>query len=360
MPYAVLNFSGSLGLPTVAIGIMIVLATACAVAAVATTERSRRARAAWLLLPLPIGFLAANCFFQLQSIARSSWELIVVWQTLSAGSSLLAAVAVSYALLKRRVLDFEFVLSRTLVLTSVSLIVVAAFVLLEYVLGSVLNDASRTTGVVANAMLALVLGVSMRYIHKRVDTFVETVLFRKRHEDERALRNFSHEAAYVTEMDALLDRTIDTLRRHTDTRNASLMLDGAGKYSSVRAFGSAAQRDVDENDGAILALRTWHKSLDPHHCTTALIGALAVPMLARGRLVGLLLMGERAGGEAYAPDDVEALSQLANSIGAAIDSLSARTSESETTSLLQTIARSQDAIIAELHALRESMRVSST
>jgi hypothetical protein len=355
MPSAVLNFRGSPGLPTLAIAILVLLGTTCAAAAVATTERSQRARAAWLLLPLPIGFLAANAFFQLQSIATSSWILILALQTLTAGSSLLAALAVSYALLKRRVFDFEFVLSRTLVVASVSLIVVAAFVLLEYVLGSVLSDVSRTTGVVANAMLALVLGVSMRYIHKRVDSLVEAVLFRKRHDDERALRDFSHEAAYVTETGALLDRTIDTVRRHTDARNASLMLDGAGKYSQARAFGPALQQDVDDNDGAVLALRTWHKPLDPHHYTTALNGALAVPMLARGRLIGLLLMGERAGGEAYAPDDVEALSQLAHSVGAAMDSLSARTNDSEITSLLEAIAKGQHAIVAELQALREAM-----
>lgn len=354
MPYAVLNFRASPGLPTYVTAVVIVLATACAVTGVATTERSQRARAAWLLLPLPIGFLAANAFFALQSFVTSSWELIVVLQALTAGSSLLAAAAVSYALLKRRVLDFEFVLSRTLVVASVSLIVVAAFVLLEYVLGSVLKDASRTTGVVANALLALVLGVSMSYIHKRVDAVVEAILFRKRREDERALRDFSHEAAYVTEPEALLDRAIDVVHRHTDARSASLMLDGAGYYSPLRAFGAAAQADVDENDGAILALRTWHKPLDPHHYTTALSGALALPMLGRGRLVGVLLMGERAGGEAYAPDDVQALSQLAHGVGAALDSLSVRAGDSEMTVLLQTIASGQAAIIAELQALREA------
>lgn len=355
MPFAPLNFRGSPGFPTFAIGITIFFATACAVAAVATTARAERTRAAWLLLPLPIGFLAANFFFQLQSVVSSSWTLIVVLQALTAGSMLLAALAVSYALLKRRVLDFEFVLGRTLVVAGMSSIVIAAFVLLEYVLGSVLSDASHTTGVVANALLALVLGVSMRYIHKRVDALVEAVLFRKRREDERALRDFSHEAAYVTESGALLDRTIDVVRRHTDARSASLMLDGTGHYSPVRAFGSPAQVNVDENDGAILALRTWHKPLDPHHYTTTLSGALALPLLGRGRLVGVLLMGERAGGEAYAPDDVEALSQLAHGVGAAVDSLSLRQGDSEITSLLQTIASRQDAIVAELQALRAAM-----
>jgi len=40
-------------------------------------------------------------------------------------------------------------------------------------------------------------------------------------------------------------------------------------------------------------------------------GALAPPMLARGRLLGAIVLGERIGGEAYAPDEIEALLQFA-------------------------------------------------
>ena len=39
----------------------------------------------------------------------------------------------------------------------------------------------------------------------------------------------------------------------------------------------------------------------------------------------VLLLGERAGGEAYAPDEVEALSQLANGVGSALEALSLTT-----------------------------------
>lgn len=79
---------------------------------------------------------------------------------------------------------------------------------------------------------------------------------------------------------------------------------------------------MSENDEAILALKTWHKPIDPHRYGTALRAALVLPMLARGRLYEVLLLGERAGGEAYAPDEVEALSQLANGVGPALAALS--------------------------------------
>ncbi|HEY1882259.1 MAG TPA: GAF domain-containing protein [Candidatus Cybelea sp.] len=240
----------------------------------------------------------------------------------SNGMLLLGAGAVTFALLKRRVLDLEFVVSRTLVVATVSLIVVAAFVLLEWLLGSAVANVSHTTGLIANGALALALGLSLDYIHKRVDTFIETLFFWKRREDERALLDFSREAAYVTDSGDLVDRAIETVQRHTDARTGAILLDGAGAYTAARSYGNGVPAAVSENDGAILALKAWRQPLDPHHYSTALPGALALPMLARGRLLGVLLLGERAAGEAYAPDEVQALSALAQSVGSALDGLS--------------------------------------
>jgi GAF domain len=248
--------------------------------------------------------------------------VVTALQVLSSASVLLGAFLVTYALLKRRVLDLGFVLNRTIVVAIVSLIVVTAFVLLERVLGGAVEGVNHATGLIANAGLALVLGVSLRYIHRRVDAFVDAVLFRKRHYDEHALRDFSNEVACITETGALLDQAIAKVERHTDAREAALLFATNGAYATVRSFGDSAPRDVDENDAAILALKTWHRPLDPHQYATALRGALALPLLARGRLLGVLWLGERAGGEAYAPDEVEALSQFAHGVGAALDVLS--------------------------------------
>jgi GAF domain-containing protein len=126
----------------------------------------------------------------------------------------------------------------------------------------------------------------------------------------------------VTDSDALFNEAIEKIEDHTDARSAALLLDGDGVYTATRSFGTSVALKVSENDGAILALKTWHAPLDPHRYSTALQGALALPMVSRGRLLGVLLLGERVGGEAYAPDEVEALSQFAHRVGSAIDALS--------------------------------------
>jgi hypothetical protein len=289
--------------------------------AVAATPSTERPRAGWLLLPIPIAQVASILFLRLGVNVAHTWVLQQVVGNLGYLCLVIGALAITYALLRRRVLDFEFIVGRTVVVATVSLIVVAAFTLLEWLLGTALAGIGKTGGIVANAALALALGVSLRYIHRRVDAFVDATLFRKRHEDARALLAFAKEAAFVTDPDALLDRAIADIRAHTDARSAVLYVDGAGAFHPARSYGDGRAAAVDPNDGAILALKTWHQPIDPHRSPSSLDGALAIPMLGRGRLLGVLLLGERAGGEAYAADEIETLSQFASGVGAALESL---------------------------------------
>ncbi len=331
------NFANGLSLTAVDDLLAFIAAGVVAALAVASTQRSERPRAGWLLLPLPIAQIVSVLFANgLINLART-WQLYMLMLVLGSVSIVVGALAITYALLKRRVLDFEFVIGRTVVVATISLIVVAAFTLLEWLLGTVLSGVGRTGGLVANAALALVLGLSLNVIHRRVDAIVDAVLFRKRHEDERALLDFSKEAAFVTDADALLDQAISNVKRHTDARNAVLYLDGAGDYRPARSFGNGIVANVDENDGGILALKTWRKPIDPHQCNTTLEGALALPMLGRGRLIGVLLVGERSGGEAYAADEVAALAEFAHGIGSALDTLSTSAPTSLVTSSLAKI-----------------------
>ena len=205
--------------------------TLVALLAVWNTRRPQRARAAWLLLPVP---LALTCTSALESVFGLSptWIVWVTFYTLAGISSALGAIFVTYAILKRRVLDAEFIVSRAIVVAAVSIVIVIAFVLLEWLLGTVLAGTSHATGVIANAGLAPLLGVSLRFIHKRIDDFVDAVMFRKRHDDERALLDFLNEAAFITNRSALLDQTLSNIQNHTDAGNASIFLEALSRPSA--------------------------------------------------------------------------------------------------------------------------------
>jgi hypothetical protein len=218
-------------------------------------------------------------------------------------------MGLTYAALGRRLLDIGFVANRALIFGIVSAIVVCVFLVVEWAANEILVNASRTAGTIFSMAVALALGLSMRPIHRWADRFVDEVFFKKRHEDEAALRRFAHEAAYITDRRTLIERTLGEVRDHANAATVSIVFPGA---------------DVDENDRAIVALRTWHKPVDLDTLDSALRGEYAYPMMSRGRLIGALVCGPKFDGDSYAPDESAALFELAHGVGTALDLLGDR------------------------------------
>jgi hypothetical protein len=220
-------------------------------------------------------------------------------------------IGLTYALLNRRLLDVGFVLNRAAVFTTLSLVIVGMFTLVEWALGSWLQSESKATNLAVSAALALVLGLSIHPIHAWVDRFIDNIFFRKRHQDEKALRRFAHEAAFTTDPMVILERTKRELLEHAESEYADVLLyDGAGRYG-----------DIDENDLALVALRASGERVDLHGLETALHGDYAYPMLARGRFVGALVVGPKHSHEPYAPDESAAIAEVAHGVGIALDLL---------------------------------------
>jgi hypothetical protein len=336
----------------------ILAALVCSLLAIAECRGVDRQRAAWSLIPLPFVYLALQTFLVI-NFTSSSYSTYVAFALLYSTLTFIAPLALTYAALNRRLIDIGFVLNRTLVFAIVSAIVIGAFVLAEWAASEWLVSASHTSSIVVGMLVALALGVSMRYIHRYADRFVDRVFFRKRHDDEAALRNFAQEAPFITEATVLLERAAQVARQHTDADDVRiLMRDEAGSYRQYFNLGTP----ISENDAAIVTLRAWGKPLDLHDTAgSQLHGAIAFPMMARGVLVGALVCGPKTTGESFAPDETDALMTLAHSVGIAYDSLkresagSAASIGSALIELQTSVVTMQESISAELRGIRRSL-----
>ena len=333
---------GIAGLFTAAAAVF--MAVLCGLLAIAASHGLERQRAVWTLVPLAAFF----CFFIAQVIASSSsasYADSIVVGLVSTLVLLTAPVALTYAALSRRLIDVGFFLNRAAVFTIVSAIVIGAFILAEWAAGAWLASATHTTSAIIGMVVALGLGISLRYIHQYVDRFVDRVFFRIRHDDEAALRRFAHEASYISDRATLLDRAVQTVKEHTTANDAAILVrDGAATY----AFAGDGQRgEVSENDPGIIALRAWNKPIDLHAVhDSQLRGEFAFPMISRGDLLGALICGPKRDGEAYAPDESEALVALAHGVGTALDTLSSQSNE-----VLESIRETQALMLQELQKL---------
>jgi GAF domain len=337
----------------------ILAALGCSLLAIAQCRGIDRQRAAWSLVPLPFVYLAFEAFLFI-NFTSSSYSLYVGFACLYSAITFIAPLSLTYAAVNRRLIDIGFVLNRTLVFAIVSAIVVGVFILAEWAASEWFASTSHTSSVVAGMLVALTLGLSMRYIHKYVDRFVDRVFFHKRHLDEAALRAFAHEASYITDRSVLLERSIQTVREHTDTEDVTIFL--RGDSGSYREYPNA-RTAVSENDSAVIALRAWRKPVDMHDITGSQVpGAIAFPMIARGALLGAIVCGPKASGESFAPDEVDALVALAHGVSVALDSLSRESADSvallsEVVVALQaSIVTMQESVTADLRALGNSLR----
>lgn len=281
--------------------------TLCAIVTVAQTRGSDRTRILWATGSLSILY-AADCVAELSIVFVPSLDLNGVY-LLANIAFFLAPIGLTYALVRRRLLDFGFVLNRAAVFAVVSGIVVGLFILLEWAVGGWLAHASHATGLLFSAGLALALGFLVHLIHGRVEHFVDNLFFRKRHRDEQALRSFAHEAAYITDTDALLGKTLETLQRYAEATTVEAILQAP----------DGSFRGLSESDTALVELRAWHRPVHLHYIETALQGDIAFPMVSRGKLLGTLVLGTKRSGDAYAPDEVDAIRHVAHGIAAAID-----------------------------------------
>jgi hypothetical protein len=285
------------------------IALLCAVIAVRAASGTERTRVAWATGSLSILYL-----FGIATVQSYFTSNAVLYYCILNAAWFVAPVGLTYALLNRRLLDVGFVLNRAVVFAGVSLCVVSAFTIVEWALGGWLHSAGRVANVAVSAAIALLLGLSLHQIHTRVDRFVDSVFFRKRHEDERALQRFAREVAYITDAKVVVERATDALTRHADASFVEFALyDGTGHYGHV-----------DENDAALVSLRASHEIVDLHVVQSQLVGEFAYPMLCRGRLVGALVLGPKSSGEPYAPDESAAIAHVAHGVGVALDLLGAR------------------------------------
>ncbi|MBV8638174.1 MAG: hypothetical protein JO322_08815 [Candidatus Eremiobacteraeota bacterium] len=256
---------------------------------------------------------AGNFISNIPGSGLSGTAVFLLWNILS----VLAPFGLWYAIFRRRLVDIGFVLNRAVVFAGVSIAVVSIFEIVQWALGKWFETANHVTNVSAGIALALALGLSLRFIHRQVDVFVDTVFFRKRHLNEIALREFAEEAAFVTDEDALLDRTIAEISNHSDASAVSLLLQRGEQYGVARSS-NGTTCSILNDDPALAAMRTSRRPVEIARYATVLTGEFAFPLLARGQVIGILVCGSKRTGEAYAPDEFDAIKTVAHDVGMAL------------------------------------------
>lgn len=248
-------------------------------------------------------------------------------------SVVVVPVALAYAILRHRVFDIAFVLNRTIVYAFTSALVVVLLGALEFIAERFLSDETHVESIVLQFGIALLVIISVRLVHRRVDVVVDSVLFRSRHEEESALRRFAATLQFYTEDVPLMRDTVDALLRYARVQGAGVYMAQDLGLRQVQSSFPVAAPSIDHNDTAYVELRAHHEPLHAHGTPTALPGDRLYPMIRAGRVVGVIATGERETGEEMPPDIDEAIKRIADAVATAAGAIESDRIRAELTSL---------------------------
>jgi hypothetical protein len=238
-------------------------------------------------------------------------------------SALLYAVGpftLAYAVVRQRVFDISFVISRTVVYGVLTAAIFAVFAFIEWLLGQLIEHSGAT--VVLLALAAIGVAFWLENLHARVEAWIESVFFRRRHAAETRLAGIAEGLPYAEHTDdvdealvrepqvALALASAALFKRDQDGRyvrdgavlDGPLLLQVQGKHGPLRLHNFADSDDVTQDD------RT---------------PVLAVPVFVRSRLEAVALYGAHVNGEDIDPDEVAALKNISIAAGTAYDHLDA-------------------------------------
>jgi hypothetical protein len=295
-----------------------VVASIALVSTYVTTPGGARTR----LLPVIASFVVLIVSGVLQQVG-SEWTasqsaLFALSIAFSASPALVAA-AVAYGVIRHRVMDVSFIISRTVVYTMLTIFAVAIFTLIEYVFAKLLERQGVATFLDIGA--AIVLGISLNELHKRVDDFVDRVLFRRRHLAEERLARVARslpQASTAQSIDeALVEEPVEALALSS---GAVFRCENA-VYRRVRAHNwhESEATSLDADDSLVLRLRTDLVAIDPHDVRWSRSGLpdderrvlYAVPVAVGPQLEAIALYGDHCTGEDLDPDERRILRRLA-------------------------------------------------
>ncbi len=228
---------------------------------------------------------------------------------------LVAPVALAYTVLRHRLFDIRFVMSRALIYGVMTSLVIGVLALVDWAFSRWL--AESRFALVAELGMALLLGVTLTTLHRRLERFLNAVIFRAQALALQTLRRFASETDLISDPQRLLSQTYEAMRTRLESTYAAIYTIDGSLYALASPKLETTPTVLPSDDFAVLRLRRWSESFECDETDHPLRGALFVPMVVRGQLVGFLVCGPKRDGTHYLPEEIDTLATLAHRTGMA-------------------------------------------
>jgi hypothetical protein len=312
-----------------------------------------RQRILWVVVGFGVSLLAVSVQqFLTIYLTNAPLEL----DELISSLNICAPLSFAYAIIRYRVIDVNFVVSRALVYGVLTTLLVGIFSIIDWLFTDKLQLARLGTLAQVGAVVAF--GVWFNGLHKRVDGFVDATFYRQRHRAEVQLARNAGALPFVTSGRAVAEVLVAEPVRAVGLASAALFRrcrDGSLHREQSIGWSDLEVTVLNEGDDHFIALllaTNGPLSLYDHPWRSQGVPpgpgcpVLALPIIVRRQLAAVVFYGSHPHGEALDPDEIKAIAGLAPGAAAAYDHLEAQTM-SEQVSMLQAKVESLESRLAE-------------
>lgn len=284
-----------------------------------------RRRIGWALAGLGVSAIAYATNEMLPGLSQNPplYTALVVVQ-------LALPFSVAYAILRHRVMDISFALNRSIIFGIVTVLVVVVISFVDWLASRLISE--RRLALAVEALVSVGFGVTLSWLHARVESIVDRVLFSQRHRAESQLEMRISALDYATSESAVDEAVVEEAARILSLESAAIFRvgswDGLRRTSSL-GWGSDDAESLEVNDLLVRTLLSLESTvlLDSGdlHRTDFPAGHqrpdIAIPILLRHKLIGIVLYGRRAGEAALDPEERRLVERLVRSAAIAYDAV---------------------------------------
>jgi hypothetical protein len=269
-------------------------------------------------------------------------------------STVIVPLTVAYAVIKHRVIDVSFVVSRTLVYGVLTTMLVCIFSVIDWFFSDYLRVARL--GTIAEVGAVVAFGLWFNGLHKRVDSLVDATFFRQRHRAEVQLARNAAALPFATTPQNVAQALIKEPARALALASAALFRrgkDGAYVREESEGWNAGDIARLDDEDGHLLMLLQAENgpvSLYDHPWRTQGVPSgpahpvLALPIIVRREVAAVVFYGSHIHGEGLDPDEIKVIARLMPGAAAAYDHLEAESMKRE----VEYVRRENDSLRTQL------------
>jgi hypothetical protein len=310
---------------------VVTLVVLAAIAALARTYRrsgdSDRARLKWTLLGMSaalVGVFSSFLLISVRSVIPNALSGSVStpghWVT-AICYGLVLPLAIGYAVLRQRVVDVQFAVSRTLVYGLVSTLALAFLAAVHWLLGRLIEQSGLAIGL--EGLAAIGLGLVLHRASHGITVLVDRLLFRKHHRAEERLRRVTAALPYASDERAIAQALVTEPVRNLNLASAALFYrdspEGPLKRVLAQGWSDAQAASLDAASLLVRYLQAEHEPLrldDPQLLPAGVpdgagLPVLAIPIVNQHALAAVVLYGAHSNHTLLDPDEIELLHALA-------------------------------------------------